>query len=128
MVKRLRHRPFTAVSRVRIPVGSPLWAVSSAGRASALQAGGHRFEPCTAHHIDCTNKICGSGSVVEHRLAKARVASSSLVFRSIKTQNISEFYLYASLAQLDRAFGYGPKGQGFESSMTRHNGNEVLPC
>ena len=23
MVKRLRHRPFTAVSRVRIPVGSP---------------------------------------------------------------------------------------------------------
>ena len=26
---------------------------------------------------------CGSGSVVEHRLAKARVASSNLVFRSI---------------------------------------------
>ena len=24
MVKRLRHRPFTAVTRVRIPVGSPL--------------------------------------------------------------------------------------------------------
>ena len=23
MVKRLRHRPFTAVTRVRIPVGSP---------------------------------------------------------------------------------------------------------
>lgn len=28
-------------------------------------------------------KISGSGSVVEHRLAKARVASSNLVFRSI---------------------------------------------
>ncbi len=27
--------------------------------------------------------FCGSGSVVEHRLAKARVASSNLVFRSI---------------------------------------------
>ena len=27
--------------------------------------------------------ICGSGSGVEHRLAKARVASSNLVFRSI---------------------------------------------
>ncbi len=25
MVKRLRHRPFTAVTRVRVPVGSPLW-------------------------------------------------------------------------------------------------------
>ena len=28
---------------------------------------------------------CGSGSVVEHRLAKARVASSNLVFRSISS-------------------------------------------
>ena len=29
---------------------------------------------------------CGSGSVVEHRLAKARVASSNLVFRSISKE------------------------------------------
>ena len=27
------------------------WGVSSAGRASALQAEGHRFEPCTPHHF-----------------------------------------------------------------------------
>ncbi len=27
-----------------------IWANSSAGRAPALQAGGHRFEPCFAHH------------------------------------------------------------------------------
>ena len=26
-----------------------LWKVSSVGRASALQAEGHRFEPCTFH-------------------------------------------------------------------------------
>ena len=26
-----------------------MWALSSAGRASALQAEGHRFEPCSAH-------------------------------------------------------------------------------
>ena len=31
--------------------------------------------------------VCGSGSVVEHRLAKARVAGSNPVFRSI-------FYLH----------------------------------
>ena len=78
MVKRLRHHPFTVVSRVRIPVGSPtshsgswrrralqarntagrslrtykmfcFWKYSSVGRASALQAGGHRFEPCYFH-------------------------------------------------------------------------------
>ncbi len=56
LVKRLRHRPFTAVTRVRIPYGSPLyiistlWRISSAGRASALQAEGRRFEPVILHH------------------------------------------------------------------------------
>lgn len=28
-------------------------------------------------------------------------------------------YIYAPLAQLDRAFGYGPEGWGFELSMAR---------
>ena len=27
-----------------------IWGVSSAGRAPALQAGGHRFDPGTLHH------------------------------------------------------------------------------
>ena len=27
------------------------WEFSSAGRASALQAGGHRFDPCNSHHF-----------------------------------------------------------------------------
>ena len=49
---------------------------SSAGRASALQAEGHRFEPYNSHHI------CGSSSVVEHCLAKAGVAGPSPVSRS----------------------------------------------
>ena len=35
---------------VRLHSPLPLWALSSAGRAPALQAGGHRFEPCSAHH------------------------------------------------------------------------------
>ena len=29
------------------------WEHSSAGRAPALQAGGHRFEPCWSHHLKC---------------------------------------------------------------------------
>ena len=32
-----------------IPLGVIMWEYSSAGRASALQAGGHRFEPCYSH-------------------------------------------------------------------------------
>ena len=27
------------------------WEFSSAGRASALKAGGHRFDPCNSHHF-----------------------------------------------------------------------------
>ena len=54
LVKRLRHRPFTAATGVRIPYGSPPRALSSAGGAPALQAGGHRFEPYSAHQKDCT--------------------------------------------------------------------------
>ena len=45
LVKRLRHRPFTAVTRVRVRRSHHYWRISSAGRASALQAEGRRFEP-----------------------------------------------------------------------------------
>ena len=51
LVKWLRHRPFTAVTRVRIPYGSPLWRISSAGRAPALSRG-RRFDPVILHHIN----------------------------------------------------------------------------
>ena len=53
LVKWLRHLPFTEVTGVRVPYGSPriLWALSSAGRASALQAEGRRFDPVSAHHM-----------------------------------------------------------------------------
>ena len=60
LVKWLRHRPFTAVTRVRVSYGSPTpygerhqgqtWRHSSAGRALASHARGHRFEFCCLHH------------------------------------------------------------------------------
>ena len=66
LVKWLRHRPFTAITGVRVPYGSPLkqedasffgllfllnliWELSSAGGAPALQAGGRRFDPYSSH-------------------------------------------------------------------------------
>ena len=56
VVKRLRLRPFTAATRVRVPSGSPpfrstvsTWRHSSAGRALASHARGHRFEFCCLH-------------------------------------------------------------------------------
>ena len=52
----LERRPVTA----EVVGSSPIWVaekirnpwdLSSAGRASALQAGGHRFEPYRSHHL-----------------------------------------------------------------------------
>ena len=60
-----RHRPFTAVTRVRFPSGSPpffepsIWRHSSAGRASASHAEGHRFEFCCLHHAEGHTIWCG---------------------------------------------------------------------
>ena len=33
------------------------WDLSSAGRASALQAEGHRFEPCRSHSSEKSDEI-----------------------------------------------------------------------
>ena len=51
-----------------------LWDLSSAGRASALQAEGHRFEPCRSHlyadvaqlaeQLICNQQVTGSSPVV----------------------------------------------------------------
>ncbi len=79
------------------------WEHSSAGRASALQAEGHRFEPYCSHHhglvvqlvrtLACHARGRGFDShpgrhadlahLVERHLAKVEVASSSLVIRSM---------------------------------------------
>ncbi len=45
----LGHKIFNLGTGVRFSYGLP-WAISSAGRAPALQAGGRRFKPCIAHH------------------------------------------------------------------------------
>ena len=61
------------------------------------------FKSLLPHHIDAD-----IAQLVEHHLAKVRVASSSLVVRSI-------LIMYAPLAQLDRVTGFEPGGRGFKS-------------
>ena len=48
------RRGFPAGKRVHFgpPLKPHIWGVSSAGRAPALQAGGHRFDPGTLHQRD----------------------------------------------------------------------------
>ena len=43
--------PFHGGNRGSIPLGVTTWKFSSAGRASALQAEGHRFDPYNFHHL-----------------------------------------------------------------------------
>ena len=49
--------PFWVVCNVISIYTIILWDLSSAGRASALQAEGHRFEPCRSHFL------CRYGSI-----------------------------------------------------------------
>ena len=57
----LERRPVTAEVEGSSPSGvvSSFWSwdLSSAGRASALQAEGHRFEPCRSHLSEYRNMI-----------------------------------------------------------------------
>ena len=49
-----------SVVRIHLLPHIELWGLSSAGRASALQAEGHRFEPCRPHFL---NLITRGGAV-----------------------------------------------------------------
>ena len=57
--RRFAQKPFIYASKkqmkatvfIKLFTISESRGVSSAGRASALQAEGHRFEPCTPHHL-----------------------------------------------------------------------------
>ena len=61
--------------------GQRKWEFSSAGRASALQAGCHRFEPCNSHHFlnNVLKYDAGVAQLVEQSPCKRQVISSSLI-------------------------------------------------
>ena len=64
--------------------------------------------------FNSARNVIYSGSVVQWLTCQSvtlEIAGSS----PVRTANF-----YAPLDQLDRSFGYGPKGQGFKSSTVRH--------
>ena len=98
------------------------------------------FKSCSRH---IGYSLCERSSVVEHHLAKVGVAGSNPVVRlleagvaeladaqdlkscgtytpvSVRFRSPAYFKEFVGIAQLDRAFGYGPKGREFESSHPR---------
>ncbi len=74
--------PFHGGNRGSIPLRVIIWRLSSAGRASALQAEGRGFEPLSLHHfhyIEFPNIIAGWSSSVARRAHNPKVTGSNPV-------------------------------------------------
>ena len=85
-----------------------IWGVSSAGRAPALQAGGHRFDPGTLHQkkfLDMGQQL----SWLEHTTDNREVDGSSPFWPTTSKKRLTEASkkLEVSLSLLKR-FDYVP--------------------
>ena len=93
-----------------------MWAGSSAGRAPALQAGGHRFKPCSAYHFimewrggsypAAKINIRGRSSAwLERRPVTPEVASSILVAPANIIKGLADFGGPFFIGRRDRVRG-----------------------
>ena len=62
---------------------SNAWDLSSAGRASALQAEGHRFEPCRSHLTNCFISYADVAQLAEQLICNQQVIGSSPIIGSL---------------------------------------------
>ncbi len=93
LVKRLRHRPFTAVTRVRIPYGSPFITNKSVSAGLAYK---RLFESCTVSHFKTNIYVYGGlAQLGEHLPYKQRVGGSNP-----SSSTIQITFTYAGVAQL----------------------------
>ena len=58
-------------------LGRFIWDLSSAGRASALQAEGHRFEPCRSHLTNSFISYADVAQLAEQLICNQQVIGSS---------------------------------------------------
>ena len=85
-----------------------MWGHSSAGRAPALQAGGHRFDPC------CPYQICGP--VVQ----LVRMPACHAGGRRFEPVPGRQFTRYGGCRQVVKTQGCGSCIRGFESHYPPH--------
>ena len=85
------------------------WSLSSAGRASALQAGGHRFEPYSDHHF-----MARQFSWLERQPVTLEVDGSSpfRVARNYLDSQVVFNFIFGSIAQLVEQRTENPRVSG----------------
>ena len=64
-----------------------MWEHSSAGRAPALQAGGHRFEPCCSHHKWPGSSVGQNASLSRQRSTVRARSGSPFVLLQLSRQS-----------------------------------------
>ena len=101
-------------------------ALSSAGRAPALQAGGHRFEPYSAHHLIGLLKSQGDLSAdlrqgFRMQFASRPYAQISQSCDLVKTSDLEKSTAkYGPVVQLVRMPACHAGGRRFEPVPDRH--------
>ena len=66
------------------------WDLSSAGRASALQAEGHRFEPCRSHLTNSFISYADVAQLAEQLICNQQVIGSSPIIGLHQTVNLND--------------------------------------
>ena len=99
----LERRPVTAEVEGSSPSGVVfikylMWDLSSAGRASALQAEGHRFEPCRLHLFISSLESVRCADV-------AQLAEQLICNQQVNGSSPLIGFFFGDLAQLVRATG-----------------------
>ena len=99
-------------------INNYIWDHSSAGRASALQAEGHRFEPCRSHLTNSFISYADVAQLAEQLICNQQVIGSSPIIGFIQF-NIELYY-----GQIPE----WPKGTDCKSAATCFDGsNPSLP-
>ena len=96
---------------------SNAWDLSSAGRASALQAEGHRFEPCRSHLTNFFISYADVAQLAEQLICNQQVIGSSPIIGFIQF-NIELYY-----GQIPE----WPKGTDCKSAATCFGGSNPPP-
>ena len=99
------------------------WGLSSAGRAPALQAGGHRFEPCRpqlfSKNLIEMIELADVAQLAEQLICNQQVTGSSPVIGSQKRSN-----------SLEKQYGWvpeRPKGADCKSVVSDFGGSNPPP-